>query len=45
MVLGGAATPIDAAMEAMGGFGPLKAVLRTIPAMHSNCEVRLRPPT
>ena len=44
MVLGSAATPIDAAMEAMGGFGSLKAVLGAIPAVHSNHEVRFRPP-
>ena len=35
----------DAAKEAMEGFGPLKVVLGSIPALYANLEVSLRPPT
>jgi len=41
-VLGGAATPVDAAEEAIGGFGPLKTVLGAISTIYANYQVRLR---
>ena len=34
----------DAAREATEGFGLLKVILGSIPALYANLEVRLRPP-
>ena len=42
-VLGGAATPVDAAEETMDGFGPLRKVLGAISDIYANHQVRLRP--
>ena len=43
-MLEGFTTYDDAAKEAAEGFGPLKVVLGSIPALYANLEVRLRPP-
>ena len=42
-MLGGAAISVGAAKEAIGGFGPLEAVLGAISAVYVNSEVRSRP--
>jgi len=42
-VLGGSATPVNAAEEAMDGFGSLKIVLGAISTIYANYQVRLRP--
>ena len=44
-MFGGAAAPTDIQNEAMGGFGPLKAVLGAISTIYANYKVRSRSPT
>lgn len=43
MALSDAATPIDIVKEAADGFGPLKAVLRTISAIYTSSKVCFQP--
>ena len=40
MALGAAPIPVDIVKESADGFGPLKAVLGAIAAIHTNHEVR-----
>ena len=42
-MLGDATTGVDTANKVTEGFGTLKAVLGTIPAVYANFQVRSRP--